>query len=660
VSPRELLSGDALLQADSRLALTLDGVYRGGEIYLRGLQKVSSIPFGTRVGRLLTLYLVLPFGGAALVLEGATHLVNPLLGLFGVGEVYLLTMASFFGTAAVMFGLLHSDAIRAIFWRGLGILGWILALVFYRIPRWIFSRPRVLELLSSTGVRIAIRRVILPLLIAAAIWYVTPLSAQTLPVSIGGAFVLFVVSSFAMGSRLGELLADAFFDWLGPTWQVVSRRVLPDLLRLIADTFRSVMDLVARAMYRVDELLRFREGDHRFWIVPKAVIGLFWFVIAYVVRLYVTLLIEPEINPLKHIPVVTVAAKLMIPLTKVLLSALYTAFSPLGPVIATTAAGATLFVLPGFFGFLAWELKENWKLYRASRPKALPASHVGHHGETMGALMIPGVHSGTLPKIYERWRRAAEREDAEAVVGGKDRRPMAEGSQGRFREGLHDVEQSVRRFVERELAALLMRSPRWKFGAIEVGAVELGSNRVRVKLTCAALAPDPAEIAFDEQSGLVLASVWQPGFLLALETGSDGRQLFENALAGVYQLAGVDLAREQVEAALGEGTPYDVSEEGLVVWPGKGYATEAVYRIRTHGNQPMLEPIVRGPAPEHPPAPVDPRRILYRYESISWAAWVYAWIAAEQPEAAIPRLLRGASILPAGGPAGMRRQSRAS
>ena len=42
----------------------LDGVYRRGEIYLRWMQRLSSLGFGTRVGRFLTRFAVVPFGGA--------------------------------------------------------------------------------------------------------------------------------------------------------------------------------------------------------------------------------------------------------------------------------------------------------------------------------------------------------------------------------------------------------------------------------------------------------------------------------------------------------------------------------------------------------------------------------------------------------------------
>src|SRR5205807_1971072 len=62
--PGEFLLGDPLIRANRQLAVSLDGVYRRGEIYLRLLQRLSALAFGTAVGRFLTLYLILPFGGA--------------------------------------------------------------------------------------------------------------------------------------------------------------------------------------------------------------------------------------------------------------------------------------------------------------------------------------------------------------------------------------------------------------------------------------------------------------------------------------------------------------------------------------------------------------------------------------------------------------------
>jgi hypothetical protein len=322
----------------------------------------------------------------------------------------------------------------------------------------------------------------------------------------------------------------------------------------------------------------------------------------------------------------------------------------LGAFLANAIAGTTVFLLPSVFGFLAWELKENWKLYRASRPRMLQPVRVGAHGETMHGLLVPGFHSGTLPKLYERLRRAAQREDMRSsLVDAQELRPgeptRVDASLGRFRQGIQEVEEAVRRFVDRELCELLMRDRRWTAGKLQTTSVELGSNRVRIRVICRALGADPCEITFEEQSGLLIASVPRAGFVAALRSDEQVRTLFENALMGLYQLAGVDLVHEQVEAALGGHTPYDISDEGLVTWPGGDYRTEVVYRLR-RGGGPVLEPRLRGEPPAQPPPPLDERHVLLEHQSIPWSAWVHAWTGGDRGGAPPPRLVRGASILP--------------
>src|SRR5262249_25108593 len=85
--PGELVRGDPLLRLNRELAAALAGAYRPGEIYLRGLQRASALAFGTAFGRLLVLFLLLPFGvaflglkGADLLAEEAVHLANRLAG----------------------------------------------------------------------------------------------------------------------------------------------------------------------------------------------------------------------------------------------------------------------------------------------------------------------------------------------------------------------------------------------------------------------------------------------------------------------------------------------------------------------------------------------------------------------------------------------------
>ena len=55
----QIIKGDRLLKADDKFDVALDGVYHRGEFYLRWLQVISSLAFGTRVGRFATQYLSL-------------------------------------------------------------------------------------------------------------------------------------------------------------------------------------------------------------------------------------------------------------------------------------------------------------------------------------------------------------------------------------------------------------------------------------------------------------------------------------------------------------------------------------------------------------------------------------------------------------------------
>jgi len=81
--PREFLLGDRLLRLNGALARALDGVYHRGEVYLRWLQRFSSLAFGTPLGRSVTRYLALPYGGAFVLLSGLDHVVGHSLSKLG-------------------------------------------------------------------------------------------------------------------------------------------------------------------------------------------------------------------------------------------------------------------------------------------------------------------------------------------------------------------------------------------------------------------------------------------------------------------------------------------------------------------------------------------------------------------------------------------------
>jgi hypothetical protein len=641
---RELVSGDQLLRADRRLAESLDGVYRRGEVYLRGLQKTSSVSFGTAIGRRFTLTLALPLAGAFVLLEGVQHVVGPLASLAGLEPPTLLGATSFLATAAVLFVLLHSERARRVGRRALSIAGALLRAVFVRLPIWFFRLAWVRSIVESAAFQAALRRGVFPLVLALVAYGLMPFREQHQGVAAALSVGLYVGLAALVGTRLGLAAQEVAIDAVSRGLRAMSHRVLPGLFRLVAETFKALLEIVERAIYRVDEWLRFRVGEGRITFYAKAALGLVWFLVAYVIRLYTTLLIEPEINPLKHFPVVTVAHKILLPVLPDLLSAIQAPLAPLGGFVSGTIAGTTVFLLPSVFGFLVWELKENWKLYRASRARELSPARIGQHGETMTALLVPGLHSGTLPKLYDRMRRAARRLDEAAGPGSDaERRARGDGSIARHRDRIHEVEDAVRAFVERELAALLRHDPRWRHGPIAIASVDCGSNRIRVRLACARVSPEPCEIAFEAQSRLVVASIPAAGFVSQLHD-PESRALLENAVAGLYKLAAVDLVRERIEAALGAGRHYDVADEGLLVWPGGSFATEVVYPIFDWLEGRRSAPLVRGAPMRAPPPPIEPAQVLFCEQRISWADWVSAWSGREGE--APRRLVRGASLLP--------------
>lgn len=656
--PHELVFDDPLLRADRRLAVELDGVYRRGEIYLRGLQKGSSILFGTKVGRFLTLYAILPVLAAFVLLEGLQHLLHPLLKLLGVHEhhvPHLMGPVSFPLTALTIFGLLHSALVRKVAGKVVGAIGFFFAALFFRLPMAIAQLPAVRRVLRSEPMAAIRRHVLRPVVLGTLAWLVLPeghahvhmresVHLRSLHVDrIGGGAIL--LASFALFlTKYGSAAEEMALDYAVRSFRHVRTRVLPGLLKAIAEVFAALVEGSERLIYAVDERLRFGRGEGSLRIVAKGALGLVWGFFAFWIRIYVNLLIEPQVNPIKHFPVVTVSHKIMLPMAPQLVRGLIRVLRPIGRVAATTFASITVLLLPGFFGFLAWELKENYKLYQASREGRLRASPIGHHGETMAALLKPGFHSGTIPKLTAKIRRAARSHTEK----------LAELQTQRL-----EIEESIERFFARELTSLLGRAPQWTGGPIEVAHVELGGNRVLVTLSAPRLpgagASSDTCIAFEEQSGFIVAGLAQTGFVDALDEAQ--RRVFEAALAGLYARAAVDLVREQIESELariapteraGVAPPYDIADDGLIVWLGGNYVSEIVYALDGDDVLPfVLRGAGGGDASDRrgePRQPLRADRLMFARQTPTWRAWSDAW--AHDDETRSPLVVGAPSLLP--------------
>lgn len=614
--PVQLVKGDQLLRADRILSHSLDGVYRRGEVYLRFLQRLSSILFGTVTGRFLTLYLLLPCIGSFMALQGAQHIVGPFCKLaLHLEEPEIATLETEAAGAVFLFLMLHLRPFRAAVIYGAKLLWRTIAFVLWTGPRWML-RTTVARLYFASPIHRWIVRPAIPAAIALLILHGR--------VQYPAAIAVFVLFALAANSRTGRLVEEMLTDWTVRSTRQLGTRILPAVLKYILYLFSELIEQLDRGIYKVDEWLRFKQGQSKITLVIKGALGALWFVVTYFLRLYVNLFVEPVVNPVKHFPTVTVAAKLTLPFSPQMIHAIrQPLIGPLGRSLAGGFAGFTVFVIPGLAGFLVWELKENWKLYERTRPRELHPVAIGHHGESMVGFLKPGFHSGTIPKLFTKLRRAAWKNDAHGI--------------GKHKEGLHHVEEAIWKFADRELVSLLDEAQQFKHSDVAVTAVELASNRVQIELACPSVGEGVCTIQFEMQSGWLLAQVRRRGWVNQLE--ADPRAIFEIALAGFYKLAGVDVVREQIAATL-DGSPYDIADDGIVVWPGKAYETEAVYDLRSD----RLQPVVRGVAMGAKPPVIAGRHAIYGKEPLRWQTWESTWQTLAEGNTP-PKIIAGPPLL---------------
>jgi hypothetical protein len=636
VGVRDFFLGDPLIRANRRFGTSLEGIYRRGDIYLRWLQRLSAASFGTRLGRLLVLYLVLPFGGAYLLLEGGQHLVEEGIGFFSPpllsrpdeiaaligllsdpqsGPINVLVTRAAVHTNRVSFVtpytllplgiflvlLLHVPAVRRGIVQALLQLWRLTRYLTVDLPTHVFNWTPLRAILQSRPYLIVYLFLLKPLMWSTPIpllLYWLDYDRHYYWLLQGSLFVFFCV---LLNSRMGLHVGEAFTDWLVRTWAMIRVNIIPETIQLIWYVFKRALEEIERFFYTVDEWFRFRRGDSRLALILKPVLGLIWYCITYVLRLTIILFIEPTYNPIKHFPVVTVAAKLMLPIIPLLDQIITGTMGPLvGLAGARLTLGVVLFWLPGLAGFLVWELKENWRLYRVNQSPALVPESIGHHGETVLQLMRPGIHSGTLPKLYARLRhseRANESAQARKQI-----------------EALHQIHESVRHFVSRDLLAILDGSRGWHLGeSVLPGEIHTATNQICIELRCMEIGDSHLQIEFEEHAGWLVAGIAQAGWLERLTPEQLGA--FTNALAGFYKLAGVDLVREQLAALLPASACYTIGDRGLTVW----YANEppAIYDLEIS----LLAP--NPPLPDLPRMPAD--RMLFSATPIYWNDWVNAW-----------------------------------
>jgi len=640
----ELIFGDQLLRADKKLSLLLDGVYRRGEFYLRWLQRVSSMAFATPIGRMLTKHIALPFGGAFIILEGLQHLFHAIEEhLFHVEEEKIHHASSSSLTTGVLFaGIFIWSLIHLPQFRRLCIQVWLAFVHVIRgflldLPRWIMRITFLREFLHSPVVIFFRRYLASPLLLTIFFRYLLPplfrliietfawfnepdLPPLTLPTWQNSLF-WFAGFFLILNSRMGRNVEEVALETTQRAWHRIRVGIFIAFFDLIMESFKKVIEWIERFLYAVDEWLRFRSGETERMLAVKAVLAPFWGIVTFAVRFCVTLLIEPQINPIKHFPVVTVSHKIILPLLFPFASILKPTLGAWADAVATTV----VFLTPGIFGFLVWELKENWKLYGGNRSPHLDPVLIGHHGENMRRLLRPGFHSGTIPKLYSRLRRA---ERHPVAVERRRRRIL-------YRSRLHHVEESLHHFIEREFCQLLRESHAFLGTEIAVDKLHLNVNSIIVELVAPALSDDALVMGFESQAEWIVATIRKPGWILQLDPPQ--RVVLETALLGLYKQSGVDLDREQILTLLPQpAPPYDIDELGLTLWPNQDFRESLHYEIDDRKEfSPRPVPLAK----THKYPSIEADKLLVSHMPVLWETWVNWW-QAEKEGRPLPPLLR--------------------
>jgi hypothetical protein len=654
--PEDFLRGDPLIRLDRRLASLLDGVYRPGEFYTRWLERGTSLFFGTSWGRALSRYFLLPVLCAwlalhllglllgwlfpypkyplltevSLVLLGPVHhvmdptldtalgvvtgLTAPEAGPLRTAATVLLTqmlwpdppeplwlwhLGVLIPAAVFALALLQSSAFRHRCLRGLVAVGRALLFVFWQVPLRFLPLATLRRIMATWLFQLLYWYVFKPALVCAFLYWPMPQLFAHWYSALATYFLVLLL----LNSRIGRGVSEGIQDVLVNFATMVRAGLIPGLIRLTLNVFKQVIELVEYVLFVVDEWLRFRSGGGRTSLVVRTLLGVIWYPIAFLARFYMVVLIEPGINPVK-LPLSLIIAKILLPIYPLIYSvALQPLENALGSLwLARAIIAFHIFWLPDVFVFLVWELKENWSLYRANRGAALRPVVVGSHGETVRGLLQPGFHSGTIPALYARLRRAER-------IASKTRTWHTARA---YRHEVEEVAGTVRSFVARELVALLRQARSWEGRHVEVNGVHLATNRIRIELMHGDYPVQPVEIEIGHRSGWLIAGVRANGWLEEIDP--EQLRAFTLCLAGLYKRADVDLVREQIQGAFPGMASFQVDGDELLVWTDP------------HG-QPLRYPLRDRAKMADSPHPVtpDPQGLIFARMPILWDSWVECW-----------------------------------
>jgi hypothetical protein len=634
--PHEYVRGDPLLRLDRRLTKLLEGVYRGAESYTRGLEWLTSVGFGTRVGRWITQNVSLPFGGAVLGAEFVWLLVyernrqvavqqdRPVPDFFAGWNAMWQFHIAWFLVGLMLLATIRSAGIRSALYSA-GMASYkTLRFLCWDIPLQVWNNPFVRGLFASVPAQVVINYLVKPLVLCSLLWAVFPESLSGKGSFTWEQILTYLAAMALVNSPLGRSTDLLLLELARSVINLFHS--LPAVIRWVNDQFRDLVYALEWVLARVEDWLRIRGRSGPMAVAVRAVAGVLWMPFAFLIRFYTVVLIEPMINPLK-LPLSLLFAKFVYPLLAIL--GIFT-LDPLGsplvdqlaPVLSQPLAWimviGTFWLSPDLVTYLFWEMRENWRLYQANTPDALKAVPVGPHGETVKRLLDVGFHSGTVPRLYARLR-AAELEAAKTEFWREART---------YRQALRGVDEAIRSFVARDLVAIVNSSADWKQSghSLAVEDVKLGTNRITIDLRLLERTSSEEtnwlRLKWEDRSGWLVACCEDTGFLGRLTP--QAMRTFENALVYLYKRAGIDLISEQVRATLSkEATHFDFAPSGLLVWYGSNESTPVLYDPDDPGEE--IRPRNRTDRHLIPGPTLDADRLVFSRLKLAWGQWLAVW-----------------------------------